>query len=126
MQSHNEWLKCADDDLVVAKIILRSDEIRIPPILYHCQQAGEKALKAYLVFKKQVPERTHDLTKLLEHCMEFDKEFSTLLVESSELTQFAFKTRYPDSAFAIPSISMAECAIKQAQKIVEFVQNKVD
>ena len=41
-----------------------------PPIfdvaVYHCQQAAEKALKAYLVFYDQRVAKTHDVGLLLE------------------------------------------------------------
>jgi HEPN domain-containing protein len=43
--------------------------------MFDCQQASEKALKGYLVFKNKPVIKTHDLIKLLESCTSFDSEF---------------------------------------------------
>lgn len=62
MQGHEEWLKFAFADLKTAKVILRSEEdLVIGNALYHAQQCSEKALKAYLVYKKHSIMKTHDL-----------------------------------------------------------------
>jgi HEPN domain-containing protein len=56
-----EWLQLAEDDLYSAKIL--NEAIRRPYeiICYHCAQATEKYLKAYLAFRDIIPKKTHDL-----------------------------------------------------------------
>ena len=58
----SEWLQKAERDLLSAQILLEHD----PPVLettcFHCQQAVEKTLKAYLVWREVSFERVHSLT----------------------------------------------------------------
>lgn len=125
MQDHKEWLKFAESDFKSAKVLLNSNEAVIGPALYHTQQCAEKALKAYLIFKKQPIDKTHDLTVLLNNCSKFDNEFDSLLNDIINLNPFSIKTRYPDSCFIIPDLSVAQDAIKKAEKIFLFVDNKI-
>lgn len=62
----SNWLRKASHDLAAARLLGASH----PPILdvaaYHCQQAAEKALKAYLVFYDQRVAKIHDVGLLLD------------------------------------------------------------
>jgi len=128
MPNHNamddceSWLKFAKDDLSGAKHLLKGEFFSLTT--YHCQQAAEKALKGYLVFKNQHISKTHDLTKLIELCRQFDGDFGRLYDEAKLLNPFATKFRYP-TEFDIPDFTDAKSAIQQAQKIVTFVVKKV-
>jgi len=68
LEEVSEWLQKAEKDLLSARILLEHD----PPVLetacFHCQQAVEKALKAYLVWKGVPFERVHSLPYLLDLC----------------------------------------------------------
>lgn len=44
-----EWLKFSRADLNAAEVLMQQHKKSIEIILYHCQQAAEKALKAFLV-----------------------------------------------------------------------------
>ena len=63
-----EWLQNAKDDLFSAQILIEHD----PPVLdtacFHCQQAVEKSLKAFLVWKAVYFEKVHSLPYLLDLC----------------------------------------------------------
>ena len=56
MQEHEKWLKIAQEDLLAAKGLLTLE--LFSSVTYHCQQAAEKSLKAYHVFKKHVAFKT--------------------------------------------------------------------
>lgn len=73
MLEHEKWLELAQEDLKKAKYTLRGKFYR--GVMFDCQQASEKALKAYLAFKNKPIIKTHDLIKLLESCVSFDNEF---------------------------------------------------
>jgi HEPN domain-containing protein len=60
----NEWLSLGDDDLRVAEHSLLLYPILREMICYHCEQAAEKYLKAYLLSYDIEPPRTHDLQTL--------------------------------------------------------------
>ena len=122
MQDHEAWLKIAKEDLAVAKLLLKQEFFS--PATYHCQQSAEKALKAYLVFKKTPVLKTHDLLQLLELSLKFDRDFQKIYEASKLLTPYATKFRYP-SEFDIPDFGDAEQAIKHAQKILTFVLRKI-
>ena len=122
MQEHERWLGIVDRDLKSAKLLLKGEVFSTA--VYHCQQAAEKALKAYLAFKNHKITKTHDLTKLVESCSQFDIKFETLYSDAEHLKPFATKFRYP-TEFDIPDFQDTENAIKQTQKIVNFVRKKI-
>jgi len=63
-----EWLQKGRNDLLSAQILIEHD----PPVLdtasFHCQQAVEKALKAFLAWKAVPFEKVHSLIYLLDLC----------------------------------------------------------
>lgn len=122
MQDHEPWLRIAKEDLKVAKLAL--PEELFGPVAYHCQQAAEKALKGYLVSKKQPIIKTHELAKLLEICLKFDKDFEKIYAATLFLNPFATKFRYP-TEFDIPDQTDAELALKHATSILTFVLKKI-
>ena len=44
-----EWLRFANNDLEAVRILSSHHPMQLEIICYHCQQAAEKALKAYLL-----------------------------------------------------------------------------
>ncbi|MBY0504297.1 MAG: HEPN domain-containing protein [Bryobacteraceae bacterium] len=82
------------DDLNAARILTAGhlDE----PALYHCQQSGEKTLKAFLTWHQTPFRKTHSLKELGESCAQIDPTLEALAVAAHALTDFAWKTRYPD------------------------------
>lgn len=44
----DEWITKAEEDLAAARRLLQDDPLPTPAA-FHCQQAAEKALKAFLV-----------------------------------------------------------------------------
>ena len=60
-----DWILLADKDLHAAEIILANDEYPLTNIVaFHCQQAIEKYLKAFLIENDISLVRMHDLIKL--------------------------------------------------------------
>jgi HEPN domain-containing protein len=55
-----DWLSLADKDLYAAEIIIRDDYPLTNIVAFHCQQAIEKYLKAYLIEKDVSLIKTHD------------------------------------------------------------------
>ncbi len=125
MHEHEEWLLWAEYDLKIARLVLSSEEVIVPPILYHCQQCIEKALKAYLIFQKQQILKTHDLIKLIGLCMQFDVEFNTLTSTAAYLVPHITASRYPDSAFIMPDTTTAQILFTETEAAFNFVKNKM-
>ena len=122
MQNHEAWLEIAREDLAAAKGLL--DLELFSTTAYHCQQAAEKALKAYLVFKKHHVVKSHDLIQLIELSMRFDRDFEKILEAAGVLNPFSTRFRYP-SEHDIPDLSDAKNALSLARKIFTFVVKKI-
>jgi hypothetical protein len=64
-----------------------------PPALdvavYHCQQAAEKAIKSWLLWKEVPFPKTHDLNRLLGLCAPLEPEFENLRPHAAFLNPFA-------------------------------------
>ena len=115
------WLAKAKSDLDTAKVLIRGDEPHLDTGSYHCQQAAEKALKAWLTSRKQEFRKTHDLFELASQCAEIEPEFEVLFESARFLVPFATQFRYPGDVFE-PPLEEALRALQDATKIFQFVR----
>lgn len=117
------WLDMAENDLRVAEHEFETDkkERVNEAICFHCQQASEKYLKAYLVSKNIDFGKTHNLEYLLKLCANDNKEFSSL--ETGNLSSFAVEVRYPDD-FYLPTEEEVQESLNIAKNIKDFVLSK--
>jgi len=119
------WLQKAEQDLLSARILLEHD----PPVLetacFHCQQAVEKALKAYLVWKAVRFEKVHSLTYLLDLCEAQKPEFVSLRDKAETLAPYAIEVRYPGSSADI-SREEAREALAATETIWSFTLDLID
>jgi len=90
------WLTKASSDLKVVENELKLSEDDMVPeaVCFHCQQAVEKYLKAYLAARNVEFKKTHNLEFLQELCTKVDPEFGAL--NMGNLTFYAIEVRYPD------------------------------
>ena len=72
------WLKRAEHDLRTARLTIEADTELTDTICFHAQQCTEKCLKAILTFSGQHIEKTHDLGRIIQSCIEHEPDFSTL------------------------------------------------
>jgi len=117
------WIKKADADLRASKKLLDLNE---EPwlITFHAQQAIEKYLKAYLIYKQVRFKKTHDILKLLELCINEDKDFEEVKkLDLSRFKEYATNFRYP--SYYEPSLDEAKEAIEIAEKVREFILKKI-
>src|SRR3972149_1600042 len=85
----NQWIKIAERDLLTAKQGLETNEVVTDTVCFHCQQAAEKYLKAFLVQKQIEFSKTHNIMSLLNLCSSVDKSFKENLPEADNLTDYA-------------------------------------
>ena len=120
------WLDKANSDLKNAEIILAA-QTESPPldtVCFHCQQASEKFIKAFLIFHgKQFP-FTHNLADLVAICMQVDLAFAAIQRKAETLTPFAIEIRYPDD-FYMPTQKEAEDAFAIATEIKAFISARL-
>lgn len=90
-----EWVQKAEDDFVVAGRLLKMKPLMKDQICFHCQQAIEKFLKAYLQQLVMPIEKTHDIEKLLDRLITKDETLRSLRRGADTLTRYAVDYRYP-------------------------------
>ena len=120
------WLTKSGNDLRSARLLGAVDDGLLDTAIYHCQQAAEKAVKAYLVGRGVTPEKTHDIRNLTLQAAAFEPRFNELLAKAAALTPYAWEFRYPnDLVETYPTRDEFEEALQQTQEIYDFVLNRL-
>jgi len=114
------WLNKANRDLLAAQILIRHSTLALGPAAFHCQQTAEKALKAFLLFKRVPFDRVHNLVYLLDLCEIVEPDFAALRDAAESLTPYAVEVRYPGDVLEI-SVEEARRALAAAQMIWNYV-----
>ena len=100
---------------------LKAEEVPFDAVCFHCQQAAEKLLKAFLVAGGQPAPRTHDLLLLLENVLRISSAAEVLRDELALLMPYAVEIRYPDEWFE-PSAEDAREARQAVERVLEWFQ----
>jgi len=87
------WFRKGDSDLENAQMCLSARK-SLDTACFHCQQAAEKWLKAYLIQGGISFPLSHDLSRLLEVCASKEGEFSSLRDSAAFLNPYAVVMRY--------------------------------
>lgn len=121
--NHREiLLKKAKEDLEAAEKLIESGDFSEEIVLFHCQQAIEKALKAFLDSRGVIYPKIHDLETLLTLCIEKDCSFEKISFVTT-LTPYAVEIRY-DEFVALEKNEVREIVVKGKQAL-EFITGKV-
>ncbi len=118
------WLTRAGEDLRGAEVDLAAAPPLLGDAMFHCQQAIEKALKAFLTWHDQPFRKTHDLVEIGGKCVAVDSALDPLLRRSAPLTEYAWKFRYPGDASA-PTQVEAEEALALAREVVKAILSRL-
>ena len=115
-----EWIRRARSDLIVAGL---TEDKRIAPeiLVFHAQQAAEKALKALLVRRQIEFPRTHDIGLLLDLCRAAGYEGAETMSTAVSLTRYAVATRYPGEEEPV-SRQEAREAVELATRVVAWAE----
>ena len=117
------WLEKAQHDRSAADKLFGPDCVELDITAFHCQQAVEKILKAFLVSQNVEFEKVHDLGYLLDHCTTVDGDFESLRESVEPLTLFAVAFRYPGPAD--PTRGDVESALHVVERVWEFVTRRL-
>jgi HEPN domain-containing protein len=115
----DKWLKMAEDDLVGAELWINAGR-PLAGACFHCQQAAEKALKAWLMAHDRAAPKTHQVEELVALCTEIQPLFASFAADAKALTEYAVEKRY-DADFW-PSLDQAQTAFGRAKRIYDFVK----
>lgn len=124
MKQYEVWLIKAEHDLASALRLSAGDDPILDTAIYHTHQCAEKALKAYLSFKKHPIEKTHDIEFLTELCADIDDSFNSLLDDAKVLTPYDTAFRYPDLNIEPDKTDVLD-AIEKAKKVLDYVREKI-
>ena len=119
------WLIKADADLKIGKDEMRTDDPVTDMVCFHMQQCCEKYLKAFLIFNGREYPKIHRLSVLINLCARIDKDFRKLMEWGvDDLTRYATTLRYSEE-FYRPSVEETEHAIALAERVRNFVREKM-
>ncbi len=119
-----KWLDKADRDLLAAKHELTFEDAVVESVCFHCQQAVEKYIKAYLIYLDIKFPKSHDIGLLFGVGEVKDPNLSKLKEDADSLTDYAVEVRYPDSLFE-PSGDDAAEAYEVAQNIRDYIKSNL-
>ena len=115
MSAHNDeigqWVIKGDHDLGTAKITYFHIPEYLDTVTFHCQQAVEKYLKAYLIFSNITFKFSHDLIYLLELISQKDSDFESSYDAVSELQGYAVEIRYPNETIHLSNEKVEKAMI---------------
>ena len=119
-----QWVAKAANDLLNADNNLKSEIIPFDTVCFHCQQAAEKFLKAFLVGKGQPYPITHDLLLILEKILPLNGDAENLRDTLAILMPYAVEIRYPDDWY-MPSKEDAREAMDAVNKVKQWLQKSL-
>jgi len=113
------WLELAALDFEAA-VRLAEDADFGRVVVYHCQQAAEKAIKGFLTWHGVRFGRTHDLDVLGSLARPLAPALESALDRAVELTPYAWLYRYPPDSPA-PLEAEAQEAIEVARELLDAI-----
>ncbi len=128
-KEYRRWLKQAEIDLDDARYSAEGGRYNLACFL--CQQAAEKALKAYLYLQGNQLVWGHSVAELADDASGADAGFEGLKETGSFLDRLYIPTRYPNGLpGGIPSEAFndkdAQEAIQAAKAVIDAVASKGD
>ena len=120
-----EWVYEGNNDLGLAEFVIENNGKYYDLVCFHCQQAAEKYLKAYIIYLQLYYRKVHDLTYLL-NVIKRKKEIPKKLIKKAEmLEEYAIDSRYPDH-WHDPTLNETEECIEAAKMFKEFIKPVFD
>ena len=117
-----QWVVKAGNDLLNADNNLHAEDIPFDTVCFHCQQAAEKYLKAFLIGNGHTYPLTHDLLAILENILSIDADAEKLRDDLVLLMPYAVEVRYPDDFF-MPSLQDTREAREAAGNVKRWLEN---
>ena len=118
------WIIKAENDFNTARLIVLSAHPITDTLCFHSHQTVEKILKAYLAYKDQSVEKTHDLGRLIGLCAKLDNSFMEVVPLLAEMASYAGVDRYAENWREI-LLPEAQEAFERAEKIIAFAKDKI-
>ena len=124
IENTREWLRKAARDIRSAEADLSATPPIIEDILFHAQQAAEKALKGLLSWHDRPFGKTHVLKELTVECVRISPDLAPLLERADSLSPYAWMYRYPGAPDE-PTLEQAQRALALAREVVDAVLTRL-
>lgn len=115
-----QWLGQAEEDFRLAERLVAEGWPFPKAVGFHSQQAGEKYIKAFLVWHQVEFPKTHDLGELLDLVASVDSALAASLAGATALNPYAVQSRYPGAM-----MRMADQDAQEALALAEKVRHSV-
>ncbi|NLX61348.1 MAG: HEPN domain-containing protein [Tissierellia bacterium] len=118
-KNYEDWIEAARKDLRGAKILFEAggvDEL----VAFHCQQAVEKYLKAFLIKNTGYLHSGHYLMGLLKKCYQIDENLRQFVPQVTFLNAYHIETRYPSVDRLTVDREDAEKCIEYASQVLAY------
>lgn len=115
-----EWFRKARLDMDLAEHLVAEGPAFPSAVAFHCQQAAEKYIKAFLLWHEVDFPKTHDLEELLDLVATVNGDLASGLRDVIVLTPYGVELRYPSDR---PDASPTEAseAVLLARKVRDAV-----
>ena len=91
LSNTREWLRRTKEDLDAAALVLTIPSPLVRTALFHCQQAVEKAMKAFLPWHDADFREVHNLEELGASCIRLDSTLASAVTQVTVLTKYAVR-----------------------------------
>ena len=118
------WFTKATRDLRAADALLALNPPLLGEVVFHCQQAAEKAMKGYLTWHDCPFGKTHDLAVIGGLCVERDQGLEPICRRAERLSVFAWVFRYPGDPEE-PAIDDVRNALAVAREVLEAILSRL-
>lgn len=118
-KSYEEWINMAKKEFEGAKILYEAKGVE-NLVAFHCQQAVEKYLKAFLIKETGILHSGHYLMGLLKKCYQIDEKFKDYIFQITFLNSYYIETRYPAEEGLIIDEEDAEKCIEYANQVLKY------
>lgn len=119
-----DWLYHAYQDLLAAKVLI-DDKRLYEQVVFHCQQAMEKSIKAFLLYKSHRLFDGHNLTWLCKQAAMLEGEFTPWIEKSTLLNRFYIETRYPADVPTDITQAFAKETLAFTDELVDMVCERI-
>ncbi len=113
------WLRKAALDLRAGEHAMSDPQAGLlSDVVFHAQQAAEKAFKAFLAWHDAPFRKTHNLEELGRACTSIDATLAAIVDRAASLTEYAWRFRYPGEP-SEPSQEEAVEALSTAHNVFD-------
>ncbi len=120
----DKWFEIGNNELGFAKLGLEESDEFYAQVCVEAHQAIEKFLKGFLAYNGFKYPKTHDLVRLVQECMQFNKDFEEFRDGCNKVSSHFIDLRYPVH-FEQKTKKQAEESVKTAEDVKKFIEKFV-